>query len=65
MASRAKVQANARYDRKTYERIAILTKKSDNKRAEWRDEANRRGMSLSGFLYACVEYIINNNIDLG
>ena len=62
--SQAKIKANRRYDQKTYERIGILVKKKDNKRDEWKAEAEKRGMSLSGFLYGCVEYVIKNKIKI-
>lgn len=61
----AHIRANKKYDQKTYERIGILVKKKDNKREQWKAEASRRGKSLNGFLYGCVEYVIENDIDLG
>ena len=60
----AEIRASRKYDQKTYERIGILVKKKDNKREEWKKEAESRGMSLSGFLYGCVEYVIKNNIKI-
>lgn len=61
--SNARIKANAKYNAKTYKRIAVNTRLEY---MEMIDEYKSRNgiISDSGIFNACIMYCIENNIDL-
>lgn len=61
-SSKAKINANARYNQKNYENIGIWVRKGT--RAVWRSYADCFGISLACFIQTAVnEYIQNHSPD--
>ncbi|MBE6846163.1 MAG: hypothetical protein E7508_10790 [Ruminococcus sp.] len=60
--SRARIEANARYNAKTYERLAIDVKKGERERLK--AYAETQGMSLNNFVCSCLSYCIKHGIDV-
>lgn len=57
--STARTRANRRYNEKTYDQIKIQAKKGV--RAQWREEAEKRGLSLASFIMAAVAYYVEHS----
>lgn len=62
-SSNARIKANAKYNAKTYKRIAVNTRLEYIETIE--EYKSRNGItSDSGIFNACIMYCIENNIDL-
>lgn len=60
--SEARKRANAKYNAKAYERLAIDVKKGERERLKAYAEA--QGMSLNNFVCSCLSYCIKHGIDV-
>lgn len=59
MARRSQILANLKYREKAYDRIAIDVQKG--KRGRYRQEAEKRGLSLAKLIQLSVEEYITNH----
>ena len=60
--SQARIDANARYNAKTYKQLMVRVKIGEDERLK--AYAETQGMSLNNFVCSCLSYCIKHGIDV-